>query len=326
MSIGTIGVLTSGGDSSGMNAAIRAVVRGAIANGLKVFGIRRGYQGMMEDDIFEMGARDVGGIVNRGGTVLFTARSKEFMTREGQQKAVDNLKKHGIEGLVVIGGDGSFHGAYELSHVWGIQCIGVPGTIDNDIAATDYTIGYDTAVNVAVDAIDKIRDTALSHERLFVVEVMGRHAGYIAIDACIAGGGEGALIPEAADAEAALNEVIDKIKLGRVGGKKSSIVIVAEGFPISAQEVAKRLEEESGFEVRLSILGHMQRGGMPTALDRIYASKLGYEAVNRLIRGETDKMVGIVSNKINVCPIEDTWTKKKGTDQTLLDIIRYLSV
>ncbi len=325
MALSKIGVLTSGGDSAGMNAAVRAVVRTAIYEGLEVYGIRRGYKGLIEGDIFKMDASSVGGIINRGGTILFTARSKEFMKKEGREKAAENLEKLGIQGLVVIGGDGSFRGASLLSQEFGIKVIGVPGTIDNDIEGTDYTIGYDTAINVAMEAIDKIRDTATSHERLFLVEVMGRHAGYIAIDTGIASGAEDVLIPEV---EEDVEETINRLISGKKRGKASSIVVVAEGSRWGQRlfELAKLLQEKSGYETRVAILGHIQRGGSPTALDRIYASRLGYAAVQLLIKGENEKMVGIVSNQINVTDIEEAWTKKKFTDIELLRLVKIFAI
>lgn len=323
--IRTIGVLTSGGDASGMNAAIRAVVRTAIYNGLKVYGIKRGYKGLMNGEVEEMTASSVGGIINRGGTILFTARAPEFKEEEGKKKALETIERYNIDALVVIGGDGSFRGAHEFCSAYGIRVIGIPGTIDNDIEGTDYTIGYDTAVNVAVEAIDKIRDTALSHERLFLVEVMGRHAGYIAIEVGLASGAEAVLIPEI---EQDISEVVKKIMDGRKRGKRSSIIVVAEGASVAKRiyEFALLLEELSGYEVRVSVLGHIQRGGSPTALDRIYATKLGWYAVELLLKGETDKMVGMKSNQLVYVPLQEAFEKKKFTDVELLKMVDILAI
>ena len=265
--IKTIGVLTSGGDAPGMNAAIRAVVRTAISKGLKVKGIMRGYAGLLNEEIVDMDTKSVADIIQRGGTILYTARCEEFRTAEGQKKGAEICKKHGIDGLVVIGGDGSFQGAQKLSHL-GINTIGVPGTIDLDIACTDYTIGFDTAVNTAMEAIDKIRDTSTSHERCSVIEVMGRHAGYIALWCGIANGAEDILLPERYDGNEA--KLIEHIKDTKKKGKKHHIVINAEGIGDS-QAMAKRIEAETGMETRATILGHMQRGGSPTCKDRVYA-------------------------------------------------------
>ena len=265
--INTIGVLTSGGDAPGMNAAIRAVVRTALSKGKKVKGIMRGYQGLLEEEIIDMDAHSVSDIIQRGGTILGTARCMEFVTPEGQQKGADICRKHGIDGLVVIGGDGSFRGAQKLAHL-GINTIGVPGTIDLDIACTDFTIGFDTAVNTAMDAIDKVRDTSTSHERCSIIEVMGRHAGYIALWCGIANGAEDILLPERYnhDEQKLINHIIES----RKKGKKHHIIINAEGIGHSAS-MAKRIEAATGMETRATILGHMQRGGSPTCKDRMYA-------------------------------------------------------
>ena len=285
--INTIGVLTSGGDAPGMNAAIRAVVRAAMAKGKKVKGIMRGYQGMLEEEIIDMDAHSVSDIVQRGGTILGTARCMEFVTPEGQQLGADICKKHGIDGLVVIGGDGSFRGAQKLAHL-GINTIGVPGTIDLDIACTDYTIGFDTAVNTAMDAIDKVRDTSTSHERCSTIEVMGRHAGYIALWCGIANGAEDILLPERYDydEQRLVNHIIDS----RKKGKKHHIIINAEGIGHSAS-MAKRIEAATGMETRATILGHMQRGGSPTCKDRMYASIMGAYAVDLLCEGKSNRVV-----------------------------------
>ncbi|MFN4244902.1 MAG: 6-phosphofructokinase [Brevinematia bacterium] len=321
----SLAVLTSGGDSAGMNPCIRAVVRYAIYNGIKVFGVYRGYKGLVNGEIFEMNESSVGGIINRGGTILFTARLPEFKQYQVRKKAVENLDKFNIDALVVIGGDGSFRGAHELFKDFGIKVIGVPGTIDNDIKGTDYTIGYDTAINVAMDAIDKIRDTATSHERLFIVEVMGRNAGYIANAVGLASGAEDVLIPEI---DITLEETIERILQGRKRGKTSSIIVVSEGAKISMDilHLAGYIEGKTGFETRVTILGHLQRGGSPTALDRIYASRMGAYAVELLIRGETDKMVGIVSDELVSLPLEDAFEKKKDFDEAIYNLIRILSI
>ena len=287
-SIRTIGVLTSGGDAPGMNAAIRAVVRRALAKGLKVRGIRRGYHGLLKEEIIDMSARDVSDIIERGGTVLQTARCKTMRTEEGQQKAAAICKKYGIDGLVVIGGDGSFAGAQKLANL-GVNTIGIPGTIDLDIACTDYTIGFDTAVNTAMEAIDKVRDTSTSHERCSVIEVMGRDAGYLALWCGIANGAEKILMPEEKDYDekALIKDILENKKRG----KKNYIIINAEGVGDSIN-MAKRIEDATGIETRATILGHMQRGGSPTCKDRVYASIMGAKAVDLLLEGKTNRVVG----------------------------------
>ncbi len=286
--IRTIGVLTSGGDAPGMNAAIRAVVRTAIAKGLNVWGIRRGYHGLLREELIPMNGKDVADIIQRGGTILQTARSKQMRTEEGQLKAAGVLKKYGIQGLVVIGGDGSFAGAQKLSN-YGINVIGIPGTIDLDIACTEYTIGFDTAANTAMEAIDKIRDTSSSHERCSIVEVMGRDAGYLALWCGIANGAERILLPEqhGYDEEAIVRDVVE----ARNAGKKHFIIINAEGVGDSIN-MAKRIEEATGLETRATILGHLQRGGSPTVKDRVYASVMGAKAVDLLVSGKTNRVVG----------------------------------
>lgn len=316
-----IGVLTSGGDASGMNACIRSVVRSAISRGVEVIGVRRGYEGLISGDTMPMDANSVGGILNRGGTVLLTARSKEFMTREGQQKAVDNIHRLGIEGLVVIGGEGSFHGARVLGCDWDVPVVGVPATIDNDIAGTDFSIGFDTAVNVALDAIDKIRDTAASHERVFVIEVMGRSVGFIALEVGLAGGAEAILIPEVPfDVSAISQRILD----GRARGKLSSIVVVAEGAG-SALDVGGELSRLTGLETRHTILGHIQRGGSPTALDRVLAARLGHAAVDHLLAGDTPVMVGVSANAIQKCDIDAAWEIEKKIDLSLYQLAHTLA-
>ena len=284
----TIGVLTSGGDAPGMNAAIRAVVRQAITKGLNVKGIKRGYAGLLQEEIIDMHAQDVSDIIQRGGTILQTARCMDFTTSEGQQKGAEICKKHGIDGVVVIGGDGSFKGAQKLAE-HGINTIGLPGTIDLDIASTEYTIGFDTAVNTAMEAIDKVRDTSTSHERCSIIEVMGRGAGYIALWCGIANGAEDILLPEKYnyDEQMIVNHIIEN----RKRGKKHHIIINAEGIGHSTS-MAKRIEAATGVETRATILGHMQRGGSPTCKDRVYASTMGAKAVDLLLEGKTNRVVG----------------------------------
>ena len=287
MAIKTIGILTSGGDAPGMNAAIRAVVRTAIHNGLNVKGIMRGYAGLLQEEIVDMDSTSVSDIIHKGGTILYTARCQEFTTVEGQKKGADICKKHGIDGVVVIGGDGSFQGAGKLSAL-GINTIGIPGTIDLDIACTDYTIGFDTAVNTAMEAIDKVRDTSTSHERCSIIEVMGRNAGYLALWCGFANGAEDVLLPERYDG----NEqyLIDRIIENRKRGKKHHIIINAEGIGHSTS-MAKRIEAATGIETRATILGYMQRGGAPTCKDRVYASIMGAKAVELLIEGQSNRLM-----------------------------------
>ena len=288
-----IGVLTSGGDAPGMNACIRAVVRTAVYHNMEVVGVRRGYAGLIKGDFLPLNVGSVADIIHRGGTMLLTARSDEFMQPAGRQTALKNLQSAGIDGLVAIGGDGTYRGLVELDRL-GFPTVGLPGTIDNDIPCTQWTIGFDTAVNTVVDAINKIRDTATSHERMFVIEVMGRRSGYIALAAGLAGGAETVLIPER---PFDLAEVVSKIRKGQERGKLHSIILVAEGAG-SAVDISQRIHEISGFDVRISILGHIQRGGTPSAWDRILASRMGAEAVNLLNRGVYGHMVGIMDNKI----------------------------
>ena len=289
----TIGVLTSGGDAPGMNAAIRAVVRQAITKGLEVKGIKRGYAGLLQEEIIDMHAQDVSDIIQRGGTILQTARCMDFTTPEGQQKGAEICKKHGIDGVVVIGGDGSFKGAQKLAE-HGINTIGLPGTIDLDIASTEYTIGFDTAVNTAMEAIDKVRDTSTSHERCSIIEVMGRGAGYIALWCGIANGAEDILLPEKYnyDEQMIVNHIIEN----RKRGKKHHIIINAEGIGHSTS-MAKRIEAATGVETRATILGHMQRGGSPTCKVRVYASTMGAKAVDLLLEGKTNRVVGYRGSK-----------------------------
>ncbi|MBN1467624.1 MAG: 6-phosphofructokinase [Fusobacteriaceae bacterium] len=302
-----IAILTSGGDAPGMNAAIRATAKYAMSKGIKVFGIRRGYAGMLQDDIFEMTSTDVSGVVDRGGTFLLTARLPEFKQPEVRAKAAEKLKEKGIEGLVVIGGDGSFHGADFLYKEHGIKTIGIPGTIDNDIAGSDYTIGYDTTLNIILDAIGKLRDTATSHERTYLLEVMGRHAGDLALYSCLAGGGDGLLIPEKGYS---IDELASQINQRRANGKLHDIIIVAEGVG-SAFDIAKDLKDKVKSEMRVTVLGHIQRGGTPSALDRIIATKMGAYSVDLLLEGTSGVMVGIESNKLVTYPISHAWEAKK---------------
>ncbi len=282
-----IGVLTSGGDAPGMNAAVRAVVRTAVSMGIKCFGIRRGYNGLIEGDIFQMSVRDVSDIIHRGGTVLYTARSPLFKTEEGMKAAINNCKRYGIGGIVVIGGDGSYRGARDLSE-HGVPCVGIPGTIDNDISSTDYTIGFDTAMNTAMEMVDKLRDTAQSHERCSVVEVMGRHAGWLALETGIAVGASAILVPEVRfDVD---RDIVNKIVLTHQSGKKHFIVVVAEGVG-NVDSLAKQIEERTGIETRATVLGHVQRGGRPTVRDREMASCMGNYAVNLLSKGVGNRVV-----------------------------------
>lgn len=319
-----IGVLTSGGDSPGMNAAVRAVVRTGIYHGMEVYGIMRGYNGMIEDDIFKMDSRSVANIIQRGGTILKTARSKEFFEKEGRQKAYENLKKRGIDGLVIIGGDGSFRGAQKFSNEFDIPCIGLPGTIDKDIAGSDFTIGFDTAVNTAVEAIDKIRDTADAHDRLFIVEVMGRDAGYIALHSGIATGAENILIPET---KTDINELIASLSEKEKRKKLVNLIVVAEGDDFGGgNEVAAVIKERlPNADTRVCILGHIQRGGSPTCLDRLIASRMGYHAVESLILGRYNVMVGILNNKMNYIPLDNAIKAKQKISEDWLKIVKILA-
>lgn len=319
--IQTIGVLTSGGDAPGMNAAIRAVVRQAISKGKKVKGIRRGYTGLLAEDIVDMEAKDVSDIIQRGGTILQTARCPEFRTEEGQKLGAEMCRKHGIEGIIVIGGDGSFRGAQKLA-AQGINTIGIPGTIDLDISCTDYTIGFDTAVNTAMEAIDKIRDTASSHERCSIIEVMGRNAGYIALWCGIANGAEDILLPELYnyDEEA----LIDHIIANRRRGKKHHIIINAEGVGHSTS-MAKRIEAATGIETRATILGHLQRGGSPTAKDRVMASVMGAYAVDALMGGKSNRVVAYKDGKYVDYDIEEALAMQKEIDPFQYSVAKILA-
>lgn len=317
----TIGVLTSGGDAPGMNAAIRAVVRQAITKGLNVKGIKRGYAGLLQEEIIDMHAQDVSDIIQRGGTILQTARCMDFTTPEGQQKGAEICKKHGIDGVVVIGGDGSFKGAQKLAE-HGINTIGLPGTIDLDIASTEYTIGFDTAVNTAMEAIDKVRDTSTSHERCSIIEVMGRGAGYIALWCGIANGAEDILLPEKYnyDEQMIVNHIIEN----RKRGKKHHIIINAEGIGHSTS-MAKRIEAATGVETRATILGHMQRGGSPTCKDRVYASTMGAKAVDLLLERKTNRVVGYRHGEFVDFDIDEALAMQKGIPEYQWEICRNLS-
>ena len=316
----TIGVLTSGGDAPGMNAAIRSVVRVALARGLKVKGIKKGYQGLLNEEIFDMNAHDVSDIIQRGGTVLGTARCLEFKTLEGQQKGADICRKHGIDGMVVIGGDGSYRGAQALSRL-GINTIGLPGTIDLDISCTDYTIGFDTSVNTAMQAIDRVKDTSSSHERCSIIEVMGRNAGYIALWCGIANGAEDILIPEKYDFDE--QKIINNIILSRKKGKTHHLIINAEGIGHSAS-MAKRIEAATGIETRATILGHMQRGGSPTAKDRVYASTMGAMAVDLLCEGKSDRLVAHKHGDFVDFDIDEALAMTKTLDPYQVEICKTL--
>jgi 6-phosphofructokinase 1 len=322
--VSKIGVLTSGGDSPGMNAAIRAVVRTGIYHGLEVYGIMRGYTGMIEDDIIRMEGKSVANIIQRGGTILKTSRCNHFLTKEGRQLAYENLKKRGIDGLVVIGGDGSFRGAQTFSNEFDIPCIGLPGTIDKDIAGTDFTIGFDTAVNTAVEAIDKIRDTADAHDRLFIIEVMGRDAGYIALHSGIATGAENILIPEK---KTDIDEIIKQLAEKERRKKLVNLIVVAEGEEFGgANEVARMIQ--AGLpqtEARICILGHIQRGGSPSCMDRVIASRMGFHAVECLIEGRHNVFVGIVNNKMHYIPLNEAVKKKQRISEAWMNIVKILA-
>ncbi len=315
-----IGVLTSGGDSPGMNAAIRSVVRTCAFYKIECVGIYRGYQGMIEGDFKEMGPRSVNNIINKGGTILKSARSKEFMTVEGRKKAFDNLNAAGVEALVVIGGDGSFTGAEVFNSEYGFPVMGIPGTIDNDIFGTSHTLGFDTALNTVVDCIDKIRDTASSHNRLFLVEVMGRDAGHIALNAGIGAGAEEILIPEE---DLGLERLLDSLRRSKASGKSSSIVVIAEGDKIGKNvfELKDYIEENfPEYDIRVSVLGHMQRGGSPSCYDRVLASRLGVKAVESILEGKSNYMVGIINDKVALTPLEQAIKGHSEIDRDLLRV------
>ncbi len=320
--IKTIGVLTSGGDAPGMNAAIRAVVRAAIFNGFSVKGIRHGYNGLLNEDIFDMNLRSVSEIIHRGGTMLYTARSLEFLTEEGQAKAAANRRKHGIDALVVIGGDGSFRGCMAIAK-HGIKCIGIPGTIDNDIACSEYTIGFDTALNTAMEMIDKLRDTTQSHERCSVVEVMGRHAGYIAVNTAIATGALCVLVPEQPwDID---RDVIARIKETQAEGKKNFLIIVAEGAG-KALDIAEKIQEKTGLDTRGTVLGHVQRGGSPSMRDRVVAAQMGVHAIELLQAGVYNRVVALKSDSIVDYDINEALNMKKELDPMLVGVAKVVSI
>ncbi|MDD4146092.1 MAG: 6-phosphofructokinase [Clostridia bacterium] len=308
-----IALLTSGGDAPGMNAAIRAVVRTSIYYGVEVVGVRRGYTGLIEKDFLPLNLGSVADIIQRGGTILLTARCDEFYKEEGRAKALVNIKEEGIEGLIAIGGDGTFRGALELEKA-GVPVIGIPGTIDNDIPCTSATIGFDTVVNTVLDAINKIRDTATSHERIFVIEVMGRKSGFIALEAGLAGGAESIMIPEF---PLKVDDIINNIQRGLNRGKKHSIILIAEGAA-DAREVTKEISEKTGLETRLSILGYIQRGGMPSAQDRLLASRMGAEAVNLLLRGERKRMLALDGEQIRNFDLD--WAINQSKTVSLEDL------
>jgi len=317
--VARIGVLTSGGDAPGMNAAIRAVVRTSVSLGIKCIGIRRGYQGLVSggDNFIPMDARSVNGLTDRGGTILYTARSEEFRKPEGQQRAADNCRYMGIDGLVCIGGDGTFRGAGELSK-YGVSVVGIPATIDNDIACTTYTIGYDTACNTAIESIDKLRDTMKSHERCSVIEVMGRHAGHLALYVGIAAGATSILIPEKAiDFE---RDIVEKMREARLRGRTHFTVIVAEGAG-PASEVAERIKKETGVETRLTVLGHVQRGGQPLVRDRVIATRMGYHAVQLLAEGKTNRIVTFMNDECHDVDFDEGLAMKKGIDEKTYAIL-----
>lgn len=318
-------MLTSGGDSPGMNAAIRSVVRTCAFHGIECSGIYRGYQGMIEGDFKEMGPRSVNNIVNKGGTILKSARSKEFMTAEGRKRAYENLIKAGIDSLVIIGGDGSFTGGLTFNKEFGFPVMGIPGTIDNDIFGTSHTLGYDTALNTVVEAIDKIRDTASSHNRLFFVEVMGRDAGHIALNAGIGAGAEEILIPEE---NLGLERLIESLRKSKTSGKSSSIVVIAEGDKIGKNvfELKEYIDQNMPeYDVRVSVLGHMQRGGAPSCFDRVLASRLGVKAVESMLEGKSNYMVGILGDKIVLTPLEQAIKGRSEIDRELLRVSDIMS-
>ncbi len=318
-----VAVFTSGGDAPGMNACIRAVVRSCVHYNLEVFGIKRGYSGMISGNIFPMDSKSVSGIMQRGGTILKSARSQEFRTPEGRKKAYEQLQEHDIDAIVVIGGDGSFTGASIFSEEFGVKVIGIPGTIDNDLYGTDYTIGYDTATNTVVEAIDKIKDTADAHDRLFFVEVMGRDAGFIALKAGISCGAEAILIPEE---KSTIEDLIDTLRKGKTS-KNSSIVVVAEGDELGgAIEIANQVKEEfTQYETKVTILGHLQRGGSPTCYDRVLASRLGLASVEALLKGKSGFMVGVIDSKIAYTPLSEAIKHNNSINEDLIRLSKIIS-
>ncbi len=321
----SVGVLTSGGDAPGMNAAIRAVTRAGISNGMRVYGIYRGYKGLISDEIEEFKTNSVSNIIQQGGTILKTARSQEFMTIEGRRIAYENMQKHGIDALIVIGGDGSLTGAGIFANEFNIPIVGLPGTIDNDLSGTDTTIGYDTALNTIMQSMDKIRDTATSHERLFFVEVMGRNCGFLALNSAIASGAEAAIIPEISIEKDQLGELIEQ---GFRKSKNSSMVLVTESEVTGgAMKLAERVKTEyPQYDVRVSILGHLQRGGSPTAQDRILASRMGIAAIQALLENQRNVMIGIRENEIDYVPFKRAIRKERDISGELLDVLRISSI
>ncbi len=320
-----IGIFCSGGDSPGMNACIRAAVRAALNKNVKVTGIIRGYQGMIDNEFIALTSRSVSNIVHRGGTILRTARCQEFMTKEGMKKAWENLKKHEVDGLVAIGGDGTFRGAIEFSNIYkDISIIGIPGTIDNDTYGTEFTLGFDTAVNTVIDAVDKIRDTADSHHRLFFIEVMGRKSGWIALYSALACGAEAVLLPEEPDS---IDKLVESLQEAKQKGKQSSIVIVAEGEELgSTVEIAKKVKERFDFyDIRISVLGHVQRGGSPSCFDRVLAARLGVKAVDALIEGASLKMAGLMNGEIVLTPFHESISKSPAFNRDLIRIAGVIS-
>ena len=317
----TIGILTSGGDAPGMNAAVRAVVRTAIANGMTVKGIMRGYNGLIENDIVDLNARSVSDIIGRGGTMLYTARSPRFREEEGILEGVKTCKEHGIEGVVVIGGDGSFRGARDLS-LHGIPCVGIPGTIDNDIACTEYTIGFDTAMNTAMEMVDKIRDTSQSHDRCSIVEVMGRNAGHLALQCGVAVGAASIVVPEV---PITMDEIVEKIRRMQKTGKRHFIIVVAEGVG-KVDEMAKQIESATGIVTRAAVLGHVQRGGNPSVRDRVVATQLGHAAVELLREGKGNRVVGIKDNKVVDYDIYEALNMTKDLDMEMYNIANITSI
>jgi len=315
-----IAVLTSGGDSPGMNAAVRSVVRTGLYRGLEVYGIRHGYKGLMEGDFVQLESRSVAGIIHRGGTILYTARSEEFKTTEGQEEAIRQLRAHSIEGLIVIGGDGSYRGAMELQKR-GVPVIGIPGTIDNDIAGTDETIGYDSALNTALESVRKLRDTASSHDRLFIVEVMGRESGYLALEVAVASGAESVVLPEMQFDECKL---CDEIHWARDKKKDHFFIILAEGA-MSAHELRTRLEDTAGYTARITVLGYLLRGGSPTCYDAVLATSMGAHAVESILQGQEGVMVGSVDHKIVTNPLKMAWEGKKPLSEDLLRLMRIMN-
>ena len=321
--IKTIGVLTSGSDAPGMNAAVRAVVRTALSKGIKVKGIERGYNGLLHNEMRDMDLRSVSEIIHRGGTVLYTARCLEFLTKEGQEQGAQCCRDNGIDALVVVGGDGSFKGARALANL-GIPCIGIPGTIDNDIACSEYTIGYDTAMNTAVEMVDKLRDTTQSHDRCSVVEVMGRHAGYIALNVGIATGAIATLIPERPyDLE---RDILDRMSFTQKTGKKHFIIVKAEGVPGTAQDLANEIQARTGIDSRATVLGHVQRGGAPTLRDRVTASQMGYQAVYLLERGIFNRVVAVSADQIVDYDINVALAMHKTIDTKMIDVANTISI